>query len=91
MSGRRGIFFSRRCDAAAEILGGYRRIDEALDAVWDALSRNPYGLPKCECDWFSARYIVTKPYGDAPALVWLIIIEPSGDVIIDHVEEYEDY
>ena len=91
MSGHRKIFYSKECDAAAERLGGYERIDVALDTVWDVLRHDPYKLPRCESDWYSARFILTKPSGDAPALVWLILIESGGDIIIDHVEESEGY
>jgi hypothetical protein len=91
MYGSRRIFFSKECDAAALLVGGYERIDCSLDAIWDALLRNPYGFPKIECDWFSARYIVTKPFMDSPALVWIFVIELDGDVIIDNVEEYQNY
>ena len=87
----RRIFFSARCDDAAERLGGYRLIDPSLDAVWDALVRNPFGLPRVESDWYSARYAVTKPFEALPALVWIIVIETGGDVEIDDVEEYENY
>lgn len=91
MPPRRAIFFSRECDEAAGRLGGYERIDDSLDAVWDVLCNNPYALQKCESDWFNARYIVTKPTGDAPALVWLVDIQSNGDVVIEHVEESEAY
>ncbi len=88
---RRAIFFSAQCDECAHRLGGYQRIDPALDAVWDVLIRNPYALPRVESDWYSARYISTKPFRGVPALVWTIEIQENGDVLIDHVEEFEDY
>jgi len=91
MSLGRNIFFSMNCDTAAEAVGGYERIDGSLIPILDALERNPYGFPRVESDWFAARYIVTKPFEGAPALVWLFYIEPTGDVVIEHVEEYEDY
>ena len=91
MARDRNIFYSKECDDAAECLGGYGRIDDALDAVWDVLRNNPYQLPQCQSDWFNARYLSTKPTGDAPALVWLITIQPDGDIVIDYVEEAEDY
>ena len=87
----RAIFFSAQCDACADRLGGYERIDQALDAVWDALHRNPYALPKIESDWYAARYLTTKPFRDVPALLWTIEIQSNGDVVIDHVEIYDDY
>jgi hypothetical protein len=87
----RNIFFSENCNAAAEAVGGYQRIDVSLIPILDALERNPYGFPKVESDWFSARYIVTKPFEGSPALIWLFFVEANGDVVIDHVEIYEGY
>ncbi len=43
-----------------------------------------------QSDWFDFRYIVTKPVGDCPALVWTFTIE-NGDVTLRHVEEDEAY
>jgi hypothetical protein len=92
MHSRRQIFFSPACDIAASKLGGYEQIDESLTSgVYDALLRHPYGFSKIECDWFSARYITTKPFGTTPALVWIFTIEANGDVVIDNVEIYENY
>ncbi len=88
---RRSIFFSAQCDECARRLGGYARIDASLDAVWDTLIRNPYALPKVESDWYSARYVTTIPFNGVAALLWTIEIQPNGDVVIDHVEEFEDY
>ena len=87
----RNIFFSEKCDASAEAVGGYRLIDASLIPILDALERNPYGFPKIESDWFSSRYIVTNPFEGAPALIWLFFVEPNGDVVIDHVEIDEGY
>ena len=92
MPNDRRIFFSRSCDAAAERLGGYERIDASLDAAWDGLVHDPTGFSEIKCElWFSARYIPTKPFGRVPALVWVFVIEADGDVVIDHVEEFEGY
>jgi hypothetical protein len=44
MAGR-NIRFDPACEAAADNLGGYRALDECLDAYWDALDRNPRGFP----------------------------------------------
>lgn len=91
MPGRR-IMFSKQCDEAAERIGGYQAIDEALTVgIYNSLARNPYGFPSVESDWFSARYIVTKPFGNTPALVWIFTIEPTGDVVLEHVEVFENY
>ena len=88
---RRAIFFSAQCDDCAQRLGGYERIDPSLDTVWEALLRNPYALHKVESDWYSGRYVTTKPFRDVPALLWTIEIQTNGDVVIDHVEEFEGY
>jgi hypothetical protein len=91
MPANRRIIYSKECDDAARKLGGYKRIDDSLTtAIHDALQRNPYGFPAVEADWFSARYIVTKPFKDVPALIWTFVISKT-DVIIEHVEEYETY
>jgi hypothetical protein len=91
MSSGRTIVWSHNCDAAAEQLGGYRRIDDALISIIDALERNPCGCPKIDIDWCSTRYIVTDAFKGVPALVWLSYIEPAGTVVIDHVEAIHDY
>jgi len=91
MSARRQIRYWNDCDAAAERSGGYQRIDDSLNAVWDVLCNNPYQLPQIQSDWYNARYVLTKPSGDAPALVWVVTIDSNGDVQIEHVEEAEDY
>lgn len=84
--------FAQECNGAAAALGGYERIDGALTSgIYDALDRNPWGFPIVESDWYSARYIVTKPFGNTSALVWVFIIQSDGDIEIKHVEEYEGY
>ena len=90
MAGR-AIFFSAQSKECAARIGGYGRIDDSLDAVWDTLRRNPYALPRVESDWYSARYVTTLPFGGVPALLWTVEIQANGDVVIDHVEEFEDY
>ena len=87
----RSILYAPSCDLAAEALGGYVRIDASLDAVMQGLMVNPYAFPRIESDFYSARYIRTKPIRDIPALVWLFEINPNNDVILMHVEQYEDY
>jgi hypothetical protein len=47
--------------------------------------------PASPSDWYNARFITTTSTGDAPALVWLIAIQPNGDGVIEHVEEAEGY
>jgi hypothetical protein len=87
----REIVFSANCDAAAEKPGGYDLIDDALIPIFDSLHHNPEGFDKVGLDWSANRFIVTKPFGSVPALVWLVYIEIGGRVVIDHVEEHEDY
>ena len=89
--GGRAVFYSAQCNECADKLGGYERIDDSLNAIWDVLRRNPYALPRVESDWYAARYVTTLPFGQAPALLWTIEIQANGDVVIDHVEEFENY
>lgn len=84
------VVFTDECNQAAERLGGYARIDCSLDAFWDGLYRNPYGFPKYESDWFSVRYIITKPIYDVPPLIWYISVS-ADEVLLLYVEEYEKY
>ncbi len=64
--------------------------DSISGAVLDALTRNPYGFKEVSFGWYSARYIVTKPAKDVPALLWWFRID-EGDVILEYVEEFEEY
>ncbi len=92
MQRRRRILFSAECESAAARIGGFQRIDESLAAgIYDALERNPYGFPLLESDWFTARMIATKPFRSMPALVWLFVIDENKDIVITHVQEFEDY
>jgi hypothetical protein len=91
MANGREIVFSSDCDAAAEKLGGYSLIDDALIPIFDALHHKPQGFPKVTLDWDANRYILTKAFGNVPALVWVFYIEVSGRVVIDHVEAFEEY
>jgi hypothetical protein len=91
MANGREIVFSGDCDLAADKLGGYEVIDDALIPIFDALSHNPLGFPKVNLDWDSNRYILTKAFKNVPALVWLFYIELSGRIVIDHVEAFEEY
>lgn len=86
---------SRQCDACAERPGKYQCIDPALDAVWDALIRNPYNLPRVEPGWYVARCVTPIPFRGTPALLRTLLrtfeIQTDGDVVIDHVEEFEGH
>jgi hypothetical protein len=87
----RSIIFSPLCDIAATALGGYERIDVSLEAVMQGLMVNPYGFRLIESDFYQARYLVTNPIRDLPSLVWVFTIDPENNVILTHVEEFQDY
>lgn len=87
----RSIINAPSCDIAAEALGGYERIDCSLDAATQGLMINPYSFPTIESDFYSARYVRTKPIRDVPSLVWVFEIDANNDVVLKHVEEYETY
>jgi hypothetical protein len=71
-----------------EALGGYRMIDVALDTIIDGLYRNPYGFQKFESDFISFRYAIIARTVEMPELVVTFTIDKSGDVTLDHIEEY---
>jgi hypothetical protein len=51
-------------------LGGYRAIDEALEAIIDGLTNNPYGFTLIENDFCKIRYARTGAIqGYIPALI----------------------
>ena len=85
------IYFAPSCDIAVQELGGYERIDGALDSIYQALRVNPFGFPLIENDFTRARYAKTRPIRDIPALVWLFEIDEHNNVTILHVEEFLDY
>lgn len=87
----RQIIFSKSFDEAAEKIGGYRIIDEALETVIDGLRLNPYGFEMYQNDWISFRYAVTESIGMAPSLVFIFQILQNRDVELTHVEIFEDY
>lgn len=89
---KRTIFFAASCDEAANRLGGYERIDSALEAVYIGLAINPYDFPVIESDHFyRTRYLVTLPTGSLPGLVWLFTIGEDNNVTLTHVEEHDGY
>jgi hypothetical protein len=88
MAGR-AIRFDPECDKAAELLGGYATIDDALDVYLEPLYRKPDGFDTIQCAWGSVRYIKTEPIGAAPALIWYFLLERNGDVLMTYVERYE--
>lgn len=87
----RQIIFSTSFDDAAEKLGGYRVIDEALETVMDGLRLNPYGFERFENDWISFRYAITEAIGIAPPLLFIFRILQNRDVELTHVEVFEDF
>jgi hypothetical protein len=52
---------------------------------------NPYAFPMIESDFYRARYVPTIPIGGVPALVWIFEIDVNNNVIMIHVEEFEEY
>lgn len=87
----REIIYSKDFDKAVDKLGGYRSVDRAIDTVLDGLRRDPYGFNKFENDHLSFRYAITKPIEEMPALAVVFVINTQKDVILEHVEEYQDY
>lgn len=91
----RQIRYEKTFDDAAAALGGYHRIDPALEPILDGLRRNPYGFPLIENDWLRVRYAVTRPIRREneviPALLVVFSIVSTGEVSLLHVEEYQAY
>jgi hypothetical protein len=87
----RSIIYAASCDVAAELLGGYERIDCSLDAAILGLVVNPFGFPVVESDFYRARYVVTIPIRDVPALIWIFEIDINNNVTLLHVEEFENH
>ena len=88
---RRLIIYAASCDEAAARLGGYQAIDLALDAAIQGLIVNPYDHRLIETDFYRIRYLITRPIGAVPALVWLFQIDDENNVVLTHVEESETY
>jgi hypothetical protein len=84
------VFFSDECHEAAKKLGGYEAIDDSLNVFFEDLHRNPRGFPYVESEWTSFRYVPTNAVGRAPKLIWYFIIDHNEDVILTHVEAYEE-
>lgn len=73
-------------------LGGYRVIDEALDTVYEALMKNPYGCEYFENEFCKIRYVKTKPIGwRIPSLVVWFTIDERHNVTLTWIEEDDDY
>ena len=87
----RSIVYASSCDEAAAVLGGYVCIDVALDATIQGLMVNPYAFPGIESDYYRSRYVVTKAVNEIPSLVWLFDIDEHNNVVLRHVEPYENY
>lgn len=82
----RSIIASEAFEACVERLGGYRAVDDALEAIIDGLMRDPYGFPRFENDFVSFRYACTMRTRWTPALYVVFRIE-RRDVILEHIEE----
>ena len=62
-----------------------------MDSIVLALAINPYDARVIETDRCRARYVVSEPKGDVPALVWTFQITDDNNVVMTHVEECEGY
>ena len=91
MADGREIKFPANCDGAAKRLGGYVQISDALIPLFDVLRHNPQGCEKIGLDWNANRIFHTDTIGSIPALVWLFQIMIGGKVVVDHVEQFEEY
>jgi hypothetical protein len=87
----RQIIYELTFDSAVDELGGYARLDVAIDPVVDALGLNPYAFPRFENDFISFRYAITKPIEELPSFVIYFTINPKGDVSLEHIEENSPY
>jgi hypothetical protein len=90
MYGRK-IVESTEFHEAVQNLGGHRFVDEALSTILEALARNPYAFHKFESDFVSFRFARTKRIGIIPPLVFIFRIEKDGTVVLEHVEEEEQW
>lgn len=92
MSRRREIRFSRQCDESIVRLGGHEFLEEAVNAIYDPLSRDPYQCSIIQTDWtFAARYIITEQINTIPRLVWYFTIRQDGSVDVEEVETLDEY
>jgi hypothetical protein len=74
-----------------ERLGGYRAIDEALDAIIEALAKDPFGFPILEIDGFRVRYAKTKSIEDRiPALLVAFVIDQDHNVTLEWIDEVDE-
>jgi hypothetical protein len=85
------IIYSEEFDNQARVLGGIGFIEHILRPVIDALARNPRAFRYIETALFRTRYAVTKPSGNAPALLVYFSIDEDEDVIMEWVEIYDPY
>lgn len=84
----RQIIWSEDFTASVDALGGAAVVDQALEPVLEALSRNPYGFQHIENDWVSFRVVRTKAIGfDVPALVIVFTIDEDKNVVLQLAEE----
>jgi hypothetical protein len=91
MHGRK-IISDQLFDREVERLGGFEKIDRALQPIIDALYANPYGFRVIQDDWFPlCRYAVTKPFDDLPGLIVTFTIEEDRTVVLCGIWEKEDY
>jgi hypothetical protein len=89
MMGRK-IIYDPECDAAAERLGGYERIDPSLDTILEPLTRDPKGYDLVQCAWGSVRVARTLPRQGCPPLIWYFLLDENDDIILVNVEIDEE-
>jgi len=84
------IRYDPACDEAADKLGGYGAIDDSLTPYLEWPTPQSEGVLGVEAFWGSVRCVKTIAIGDMPTLLWYFVIEANGDVLITHVEKYDD-
>ena len=87
MTPARAIRFEPSCDRAAEALGGYAAMDEALFFWLEPLAIAPEAFPRIETEWGSVRVLRTMPWRGGKGLLWYFVLDRNGDVSVVHVQE----
>lgn len=79
---RRMIIYQPSFTKAVARLGGYRRIDIALESVMNGLEMDPAGFEIIRDGTNSARWAKTKAIPGIPALVLTFVIGPDSNVYL---------
>jgi hypothetical protein len=89
--GRR-IYSDAEFDQQVAALGGYEKLDPALNPVIDGLYDDPYGYPIIQNDWISLRrYARTIPQNGLPGFVVTFVIQEDGTIELCEIWPDEDY